>query len=73
MAVRTESVKTDKRSSQKVVHTQMVFGRTGATVHSEEVVGLLNPGHRQFEIKTKHLKYQLCLGNRLFACTMQDG
>ena len=73
MAVRTECVQIGKRSSQKVVHTQMVFDRTGATVHSDEVVSLLNPGHRQYEIKTKHLDYQLCLGNRLFACTIQDG
>ena len=73
MAMRTESVKSDKGSPQKVVHTQMVFERTGATVHSEEVSALQNPGHRQYEIKIKHLNYQLCLGNRLFACTMQEG
>jgi hypothetical protein len=73
MAVRTESVKSDKRSAQKVAHAQMLFERTGATVHSKEVVGQLNPGHRQYEIKIKHLKYQFCLGNRLFACTKQDG
>ena len=51
----------------------MVFDRTGATVHSEEVVGLLNPGRPQYEIEAKDLNYQLCLGSRLFACTMQDG
>ena len=73
MVVRTERVKTDKGSPQKVVHTQMVFERAGATVHSKEVIGLQNPGHRQYEIEIKHLNYQLYLGNRLFACTIQDG
>ena len=71
MAVRTESA--SKSSPKKVVHTQMVFDRTGVIVHSKEVVGLLNPGHRQYEITTKHLKYQLCLGNRLFTCSKQEG
>ena len=70
MAVRTESAA--KGSPQKVIHTQMVFDKTGAILHSK-VVGLLNPGHRQYEITTKHLKYQLCLGNRLFTCSKQDG
>ena len=71
MAVHTESAA--KGSPQKVIHTQMVFDRTGAIVHSKEVVGLLNPGHRQYEVTTKHLKYQLCLGSRLFTCNKQDG
>ena len=70
MAVRTETVA--KSSTKKVVHTQMVFDRTGATVHSKEVVVSLNPSHRQFEIRTKHLKYHLSLGNRLFTCIKQE-
>ena len=71
MAVRTESAA--KSSTKKVIHTQMVFDRSGATVHSKEVVGSLNPGRRQFEISAKHLNYELCLGNRLFTCNKQEG
>ena len=71
MAVRTESGAID--SAQKVVHTQTVFDRAGLIIHSAEVTSPSNNRHRQLEIGEKDLKYQLCLGNRLFTCSKQDG
>ena len=73
MAVRTESA--PKSSPQEVIHTQMVFDRSGSIVHTEQLssAGIQTHGHQKYELTTKHLKYQVCLGNRLFNCSKQEG